>query len=64
MALMPMAPEHSQRYGVPIVKEDLDDGLLRITGLVEKPEPHEAPSNFAILVRRDRRIRRDSGRRR
>ena len=60
LALMPMAPEHSQHYGVPIVKEDLDDGLLRITGLVEKPKPPGRP----ILVRRDRRIRRDSGRRR
>ncbi|MUL64005.1 nucleotidyltransferase [Mycobacterium sp. CBMA 234] len=49
LALMPMAPENSQRYGVPIVKEDLDDGLLRITGIVEKPKPHEAPSGFAAI---------------
>ena len=48
-ALMPMAPEHSQRYGVPIVKEDLDDGLLRITGLVEKPKPQDAPSSYAAI---------------
>ena len=33
LALMPMPPEQSRRYGVPVVKEDLDDGLLRITGL-------------------------------
>jgi len=49
LALMPMAPEHSQRYGVPIVKEDLDDGLLRITGLVEKPKPQDAPSSYAAI---------------
>ena len=49
LALMPMAPEHSQRYGVPIVKEDLDDGLLRITGLVEKPKPEDAPSSYAAI---------------
>ena len=42
-------PEHSQRYGVPIVKEDLDDGLLRITGLVEKPKPEDAPSSYAAI---------------
>src|SRR6478672_5047703 len=49
LALMPMTPEHSQRYGVPIVKEDLDDGLLRITGLVEKPKPQDAPSSYAAI---------------
>ncbi len=49
LALMPMPPEQSRRYGVPVVKEDLDDGLLRITGLVEKPEPEDAPSSFAAI---------------
>ena len=49
LALMPMTPEHSQRYGVPIVKEDLDNGLLRITGLVEKPKPEDAPSSYAAI---------------
>ncbi|WP_328955078.1 UTP--glucose-1-phosphate uridylyltransferase [Kitasatospora purpeofusca] len=49
LALMPMDPAHSQRYGVPIVKEDLGDGSLRITGLVEKPKPEDAPSHFAAI---------------
>ncbi|GAA3086837.1 UTP--glucose-1-phosphate uridylyltransferase GalU [Streptomyces olivoverticillatus] len=49
LALMPMAPADSPRYGVPVVKEDLDDGLLRITGLVEKPQPEQAPSAFAAI---------------
>lgn len=49
LALMPVPPEQSRRYGVPVVKEDLDDGLLRITGLVEKPEPENAPSSFAAI---------------
>ncbi|MDO3634644.1 UTP--glucose-1-phosphate uridylyltransferase [Mycolicibacterium arseniciresistens] len=49
LALLPMAAEDSQRYGVPIVKEDLDDGLLRITGLVEKPKPEDAPSEYAAI---------------
>lgn len=49
LALMPMDPGDSQRYGVPVVKEDLDDGLLRITGLVEKPKPADAPSAFAAI---------------
>jgi UTP--glucose-1-phosphate uridylyltransferase len=49
LALMPMAPADSQRYGVPVVGEELDDGLLRITGLVEKPKPADAPSAFAAI---------------
>ncbi len=49
LALMPMDPAHSQRYGVPVVREDLDHGLLRITGLVEKPEPSAAPSRYAAI---------------
>ncbi|MEU3839403.1 UTP--glucose-1-phosphate uridylyltransferase [Streptomyces sp. NPDC028635] len=49
LALMPMAPADSRRYGVPIVKEDLGQGQVRITGLVEKPEPADAPSAFAAI---------------
>jgi len=49
LALMPVPPEQSSRYGVPVVKEDLDGGLLRITGLVEKPKPEDAPSAFAAI---------------
>jgi UTP--glucose-1-phosphate uridylyltransferase len=49
LALMPVPPEQSSRYGVPIVKEDLDGGLLRITGLVEKPKPEDAPSAYAAI---------------
>jgi UTP--glucose-1-phosphate uridylyltransferase len=49
LALMPVDPAESQRYGVPVVKEDLDDGLLRITGLVEKPKPQDAPSAYAAI---------------
>jgi UTP--glucose-1-phosphate uridylyltransferase len=49
LALMPMDRADAPRYGVPIVKEDLDDGLLRITGLVEKPAPADAPSAYAAI---------------
>ena len=49
LALMPVAPEDSKRYGVPIVKEDLEGGLLRITGLIEKPKSEDAPSEFAAI---------------
>ena len=46
---MPMDPADSHRYGVPVVKEDLGEGSLRITGLVEKPQPSEAPSSYAAI---------------
>lgn len=49
VALMAMEPEESRRYGVPVVEEDLGDGLMRIAGLVEKPEPEDAPSSFAAV---------------
>ncbi|RMB79473.1 UTP--glucose-1-phosphate uridylyltransferase [Streptomyces shenzhenensis] len=49
LALLPMDRDDSQRYGVPIVKEDLGGGQLRITGLVEKPEPADAPSEYAAI---------------
>lgn len=49
LALMPMDPADSQRYGVPVVTDDQGDGLLRITGLREKPKPEDAPSNFAAI---------------
>ncbi|MFE4666663.1 UTP--glucose-1-phosphate uridylyltransferase [Streptomyces sp. NPDC056716] len=49
LALLPMDRGESQRYGVPIVKEDLGGGQLRITGLVEKPKPTDAPSAYAAI---------------
>ncbi|MGW4029535.1 UTP--glucose-1-phosphate uridylyltransferase [Streptomyces sp. NPDC004838] len=49
LALMPMDRSESHRYGVPMVKEDLDGGLLRISGLVEKPKPEDAPSTYAAI---------------
>jgi UTP--glucose-1-phosphate uridylyltransferase len=49
LALLPMDPADSRRYGVPLVKEDLGEGQLRITGLVEKPDPEDAPSAYAAI---------------
>lgn len=49
LALMEIDPVDSPRYGVPVVKEDLEDGLMRITGLVEKPKQEDAPSRFAAI---------------
>lgn len=42
--------EHVSSYGV-IAAEPLDDGVYRITDLVEKPAREEAPSDLAIIGR-------------
>ncbi len=49
VALLPMTADDARRYAVPVVGDDLGDGLLRITGLIEKPEPADAPSAFAAI---------------
>jgi len=42
--------EHTNRYGILDVVED-DGRLARAKGLVEKPDPSEAPSNLCIIGR-------------
>ncbi|MGW5359573.1 UTP--glucose-1-phosphate uridylyltransferase [Actinopolymorpha pittospori] len=49
LGLMPMEPHESQRYGVPIVEDELGAGLLRISGIIEKPAPQDAPSAYASI---------------
>jgi len=45
-----MDREKVQPYGV-IDGEELDEGLYRITDIVEKPSPQQAPSNLVIAAR-------------
>ncbi|NKY86256.1 UTP--glucose-1-phosphate uridylyltransferase [Nocardia veterana] len=49
LALMPMDPADSQRYGVPVVEDSFEPGLMRISGLREKPKPEDAPSAYAAI---------------
>ncbi|MFF7360828.1 UTP--glucose-1-phosphate uridylyltransferase GalU [Streptomyces sp. NPDC008125] len=51
IALMEVDPSQIHLYGCAAVDDTADDGVVRITGLVEKPEPAEAPSNLAIIGR-------------
>ena len=52
---MPVPTEETRRYGIIGVDEDEEarDGgrLRRVSRLVEKPDPAEAPSNLAIIGR-------------
>lgn len=51
VALMEVPPEAIHLYGCAAVEATSDDEVVRVTGLVEKPEQGEAPSNFAIIGR-------------
>ena len=50
VAVMDVPREHTKRYGV-LAPGEARDGLIEINGLVEKPNPKEAPSQLAIIGR-------------
>ena len=50
LAVVPAPAEEVYRYGV-IAGEPVEDGVWRVTGLVEKPPPGEEPSNLRIFGR-------------
>ena len=56
IALMEVPPESVHLYGCAAVDPAPDDGdgdgpVVRVTGLVEKPDPADAPSNLAVIGR-------------
>ncbi|KUO15030.1 UTP--glucose-1-phosphate uridylyltransferase GalU [Streptomyces dysideae] len=51
IALMAVDPGQIHLYGCAAVSATADDDVVRVTGLVEKPEPAGAPSNLAIIGR-------------
>ncbi|MEM8840792.1 MAG: UTP--glucose-1-phosphate uridylyltransferase GalU [Pseudomonadota bacterium] len=50
VAAMEVAPEKTKSYGVLDIDEDMGS-LVRARGMVEKPEPEDAPSNLAVIGR-------------
>ena len=42
--------EESRKYGV-ISGKEIENGVIQVDGMVEKPEPQDAPSNLAIIGR-------------
>lgn len=50
VAVMEVAPDDTDKYGI-ISGKDIEDNVLQIDALVEKPKPSEAPSNLAIIGR-------------
>ena len=51
VALLEVDPSIAHLYGVATVEATDQDDVVRITGLVEKPAPGTAPSNFAVIGR-------------
>lgn len=50
VSLMEVPDEHTSRYGI-VDPGSIDGDLVEIQGLIEKPEPKDAPSNLAIVGR-------------
>lgn len=50
VAIEEVPANETNKYGV-IAGDEIEPGLLRITDMVEKPAPEDAPSNLAIIGR-------------
>lgn len=50
LALMDVKPEQTKNYGI-VAGDFTGDNFMKITGMVEKPAPQEAPSNLSITGR-------------
>jgi UTP--glucose-1-phosphate uridylyltransferase len=51
VALMEVSPDQIHLYGCAVTEGEVTDGVVRITGLVEKPKNEDAPSNLAVIGR-------------
>jgi UTP--glucose-1-phosphate uridylyltransferase len=51
VALLEVDPDSIHLYGAAAVEATDEDDVVRITGLVEKPDREHAPSNLAIIGR-------------
>ena len=51
VALMEVDPSQAHLYGIATVEATEEDDVVRVRGLVEKPESGSAPSNLAIVGR-------------
>ena len=50
VAIEEIDPEQTDRYGV-IAGEEIEPGIYRVSTMVEKPAPADAPTNLAIIGR-------------
>jgi UTP--glucose-1-phosphate uridylyltransferase len=50
VAIEEIDPNHTDKYGV-IAGEEIEPGIYRVSTMVEKPAPADAPTNLAIIGR-------------
>ena len=50
VAIEEVLKEETNKYGI-VAGEEIEPGVFRISHMVEKPDPQEAPSNLAIIGR-------------
>jgi UTP--glucose-1-phosphate uridylyltransferase len=50
LGVQQVAREHTQSYGI-VVSEPVADRVSKVTAIVEKPKPEEAPSTLAVVGR-------------
>jgi len=50
LALLQVTPEEISAYGA-VASEPVGDDVMRVHGIVEKPQPEDAPSNLAVIGR-------------
>jgi UTP--glucose-1-phosphate uridylyltransferase len=50
VAIEEIDPNHTDKYGV-IAGEEIEPGIYRVSTMVEKPSPADAPTNLAIIGR-------------
>ena len=50
VAIEEVPKKETNKYGV-IAGEEIDDGIYRVSDMVEKPNPEDAPTNMAIIGR-------------
>ncbi|MBP2654420.1 MAG: hypothetical protein H6Q73_1989 [Firmicutes bacterium] len=50
VAIEEIEPSHTDQYGI-IAGTEIEDGIIKVTSMIEKPKPEEAPSNLAIIGR-------------
>ncbi|MGD9731028.1 MAG: UTP--glucose-1-phosphate uridylyltransferase GalU [Desulfamplus sp.] len=49
-AVMEVEPDQTDKYGI-LDADEIEDNVVRVKGMVEKPNPEDAPSNLAIIGR-------------
>ena len=50
VAIQEVPKDKTHKYGI-IAGESIEDGLIRVSSMIEKPKPDEAPSNMAVIGR-------------